>query len=75
MAKSKKPDEAETPTMTDVPAAPLGDMSNPQGAEGEGPVFRVLAQYIRDLSFENPRAPDSLRALALIKGFVRKHAG
>lgn len=24
--------------------------------------FRVLAQFIRDLSFENPRAPDSLRA-------------
>ena len=25
-----------------------------------GPGIRVLAQYIRDLSFENPRAPDSL---------------
>jgi preprotein translocase subunit SecB len=24
--------------------------------------FRILAQYIRDLSFENPRAPESLRA-------------
>lgn len=26
--------------------------------------FRVLAQFIRDLSFENPRAPDSLRSAA-----------
>ncbi len=27
-----------------------------------GPGIRVLAQFIRDLSFENPRAPDSLHA-------------
>jgi preprotein translocase subunit SecB len=26
--------------------------------------MRVLAQYVRDLSFENPRAPDSLTSLA-----------
>jgi preprotein translocase subunit SecB len=26
-----------------------------------GPQLRVLAQFTRDLSFENPRAPDSLR--------------
>ena len=26
------------------------------------PGIRILAQFIRDLSFENPRAPDSLRA-------------
>jgi preprotein translocase subunit SecB len=29
-----------------------------QGAE---PGIRILAQFIRDLSFENPRAPDALR--------------
>lgn len=28
----------------------------------EGPGIRILAQFVRDLSFENPRAPDSLRA-------------
>ncbi len=39
--------------MTDLPP----DMSQPAG-----PVIRVLAQYARDLSFENPSAPDSLRA-------------
>ena len=27
-----------------------------------GPVIRVLAQYARDVSFENPGAPESLRA-------------
>jgi preprotein translocase subunit SecB len=27
-----------------------------------GPAIRVLTQFIRDLSFENPRAPDSLSA-------------
>lgn len=34
------------------------------GAEPQaplGPQMRVLIQYVRDLSFENPRAPDSLR--------------
>jgi len=28
------------------------------------PGIRILAQFIRDLSFENPRAPESLRATA-----------
>lgn len=39
--------------MTDADAAPP--------AEPGGLQIRVLAQYIRDLSFENPRAPESLR--------------
>lgn len=35
----------------------------PEGALGaEGPGIRILAQFIRDLSFENPRAPEALRA-------------
>ncbi|HZZ90088.1 MAG TPA: protein-export chaperone SecB [Caulobacteraceae bacterium] len=39
-------------------------MGGPDG-QGDGPPgVRVLAQYIRDLSFENPLAPDSLRAAA-----------
>ena len=45
--------------MTDV---------SPADANGSAPTdqppvpgFRILAQYVRDLSFENPRAPDSLR--------------
>ena len=43
--------------MTDLPtpdAPPPGD--------GSQPSFRVLAQFTRDLSFENPHAPESLRA-------------
>jgi preprotein translocase subunit SecB len=34
-----------------------------QGAEEgqDGPGIRILAQFIRDLSFENPRAPETLR--------------
>jgi preprotein translocase subunit SecB len=41
----------------------MTDVAPPEGtaAEPQGPFFRVLAQYVRDLSFENPRAPDSLR--------------
>jgi|SRR5579863_4771364 preprotein translocase subunit SecB len=45
--------------MTDQGAA------GPQPAAGqptEPPGIRIMAQFIRDLSFENPRAPESLRA-------------
>ena len=44
--------------MTDQPVADTG--APLQGPPG-GPQMRVLIQYVRDLSFENPRAPDSLR--------------
>jgi preprotein translocase subunit SecB len=42
----------------------MTDVAPPEGqapAEPQGPYFRVLAQFVRDLSFENPRAPESLR--------------
>lgn len=39
--------------MTEL--APTGDLVQ------AAPQIRILAQFIRDLSFENPRAPDSLR--------------
>lgn len=45
-------------TYTD-PEAGASPQPQPK-APGEAG-FRVLAQFIRDLSFENPRAPDSLR--------------
>src|SRR3989338_5262300 len=45
---------------------PMSDTSVPPPAEnGEDisqPGFRILAQFTRDLSFENPHAPESLRA-------------
>jgi len=49
--------------MTDTDAgrgAPQNGESN--GQEQAAPGIRILAQFIRDLSFENPRAPESLRA-------------
>ena len=54
--------------MTDAapPSDPLADAKTaapadaaPQGPQGPG--FRIVAQYVKDLSFENPKAPDSLR--------------
>jgi preprotein translocase subunit SecB len=53
--------------MTDIPGnAPpnaSGNGAQLTGApEGPPPNLRVLAQFTRDLSFENPLAPDSLRA-------------
>ena len=45
--------------MTDVsPADANGTAPTDQPV---APGFRILAQFVRDLSFENPRAPDSLR--------------
>jgi preprotein translocase subunit SecB len=44
--------------MTDTDVVASGQ-ENGQGLEEPG--VRVLAQFIRDLSFENPRAPDALR--------------
>jgi preprotein translocase subunit SecB len=44
--------------MTDIDT---GDGALQPTVSGE-PGIRILAQFIRDLSFENPRAPDALRA-------------
>ena len=44
--------------MTDITQGDLGP-GGPADAN-QGPGIRVLAQFIRDLSFENPHAPDSL---------------
>jgi len=46
--------------MTDTFSPPPGLASNAQDAAAQ-PGLRILAQYIRDLSFENPKAPESLR--------------
>jgi len=43
--------------MTDIDAGAEG-----AAEQAEAPGIRILAQFIRDLSFENPRAPESLRA-------------
>jgi len=49
---AKKP--AEKPSKKE-------ETSSANGAEQTGPMLSVLAQYIKDLSFENPNAPNSLR--------------
>jgi preprotein translocase subunit SecB len=47
--------------MTDQDAGPDSSQGAQNGQTSEGPGIRILAQFIRDLSFENPRAPESLR--------------
>ncbi len=49
--------------MAKKPAAEenKSNASNSNGAEQTGPMLSVLAQYIKDLSFENPNSPNSLR--------------
>jgi len=49
--------------MTDVtPPADTNAPADGQNPAAEGPGgFRILAQFVRDLSFENPKAPESLR--------------
>ena len=42
--------------MTDVSPAENG------APDSQQPMLRVMTQFIRDLSFENPNAPDSLRS-------------
>jgi preprotein translocase subunit SecB len=50
--------------MTDQGAAgPVNLASEP--VDGSVPGIRIMAQFIRDLSFENPRAPESLRTSAV----------
>ncbi len=41
--------------MTDAPVPPQG------GDQPQPMSIRVMGQYVKDLSFENPNAPDSLR--------------
>ena len=45
--------------MTDLPATDPN--APPEGGQAVQPNFRILAQFTRDLSFENPHAPDTLR--------------
>ena len=41
--------------------SPETDQAGAQAAEAAKPAINVLAQYTKDLSFESPKAPDSLR--------------
>ncbi len=47
--------------MTDLPPpSPNLTGQGPNGG-GQGPMIRIMAQFTRDLSFENPNAPETLR--------------
>jgi len=49
--------------MTDTPSGPNGGGEQQQQATEEqgGPRLNILVQYVKDLSFENPRAPYGLQ--------------
>lgn len=49
MTDAVPPADANTGAPADAASAP------------QSPGFRIVAQYVKDLSFENPKAPDSLR--------------
>ncbi len=46
--------------MTDNPSSPNGGAA--PSTEQPGPRLSILTQYVKDLSFENPRAPYGLQA-------------
>ena len=46
--------------MTDTQTT--GDAPEAANGQANGPGIRILAQFVRDFSFENPNAPESLRA-------------
>ncbi|MGB3721459.1 MAG: protein-export chaperone SecB [Pacificimonas sp.] len=50
-------DEQTPPAGDNAGAPPLG-----AGTDGEPIAINILAQYVKDLSFENPKAPASLQA-------------
>jgi preprotein translocase subunit SecB len=49
--------------MSDTPPEDAGNGAGFNGSDGASPPgIRILAQFIRDMSFENPNAPEALRA-------------
>ena len=66
-ARAKKPAAKKAAKKKDAPKSvntpPEGEIKFQEPApEMSGPLLRILAQYTKDVSFENPNAPDSLRA-------------
>ncbi len=48
------------PATVQAKQAPLAPLSVPEPAPGSQPSLKILGQYLKDLSFENPNAPGSL---------------
>lgn len=69
MAKKPKKTKEEEDSLsiegeassTPAPEAASTSEAKPNGDAESGPMLSVLAQYTKDQSFENPRAPESLR--------------
>jgi len=62
-AKSTNGDgsDSDGPEASAAPAAPVGpELNAPPPQPGAQPSMRILGQYLKDLSFENPHAPQSL---------------
>ncbi|HUR43900.1 MAG TPA: protein-export chaperone SecB, partial [Aestuariivirga sp.] len=53
-------DEKKPPKVTATATASPLSVEAPQPQPGSQPSMRVLGQYLKDLSFENPNAPQSL---------------
>ena len=62
MAKAIKTAPRKAPPRAPAPAAKAAPIhiSAPEPTPGSQPAMRILAQYVKDLSFENPNAPASL---------------
>ncbi len=58
-ATAKKPAEKKTTAKNTAPTE--NGASTKEAAADNAPTMNVLAQYIKDFSFENPNAPHSLR--------------
>ncbi len=53
--------DGDSPEASAAPAAPGGsELQAPPPQPGAQPSMRILGQYLKDLSFENPHAPQSL---------------
>lgn len=58
----KKPEAAQKPSNGSAAAPQEGEQAPqpPAAAPGQQPSLKILGQYLKDLSFENPNAPQSL---------------
>ena len=52
---------ADAPTQPESQTPPQSQTPNAEQVSGD-PMLNVLAQYTKDMSFENPNAPDSLKS-------------
>ena len=61
-ADEPKVDDAATDDAGAMAATENPDQPTQSADMGAMPLMNVLAQYVKDMSFENPNAPDSLRS-------------